>query len=78
MQKDAAYTNANLAGAAIVGAQAQAMRDAANNANGAAMGFVGLNAAQASGGVNANVLLDQQPAQPAQPAQPPVHSPDFF
>ena len=68
MQKDAAYTNANLAGAAIVGAQAQAMRDAANNANGAAMGFVGLNAAQASGGVNANVLLNQQPAQPAQPA----------
>lgn len=70
MQKDAAYTNANLAGAAIVGAQAQAMRDAANNANGAAMGFVGLNAAQASGGVNANVLLNQQPAQPAQPAAP--------
>ena len=70
MQKDAAYTNANLAGAAIVGAQAQAMRDAANNANGAAMGFVGRNAAQASGGVNANVLLNQQPAQPAQPAAP--------
>ncbi len=59
MQRDAAYTNPNLAGAALVGAQAQAMRDAANNANGAAMGFMGMNAAQATGGVNANALFNQ-------------------
>ena len=62
MQKDAAYTNQQLAGAALVGAQAQAMRDAANNANGAAMGFVGLNAAQSAGGVNVNSLLNSQQA----------------
>ena len=62
MQKDAAYTNQQLAGAALVGAQAQAMRDAANNANGATMGFVGLNAAQSAGGVNVNSLLNSQQA----------------
>lgn len=61
MQKDAAYTNASLAGAALVGAQAQAMRDAANNANGAAAGFMGLNMAQNAGGANANMFY-QQPA----------------
>ena len=59
MQRDAAYANPNLAGATLVGAQAQAMRDAANNANGAAMGFMGMNAAQASGGINANALFSQ-------------------
>ena len=59
MQKDAAYTNPNLGAAALVGAQAQAMRDAANNANGAMNGFVGVNAAMNAGGVNANALYQQ-------------------
>lgn len=59
MQKDAAYVNPALAGATLVGAQAQAMRDAAKNANGAAMGFVGMNAAQANGGINANAFYQQ-------------------
>lgn len=59
MQKDAAYTNPNLGAAALVGAQAQAMRDAANNANGAMNGFVGVNSAMNAGGVNANVLYQQ-------------------
>lgn len=62
MQKDAAYTNPNLGAAALVGAQAQAMRDAANNANGAMNGFVGVNAAMNAGGVNANALYQQAQA----------------
>jgi hypothetical protein len=65
MQRDAAYTRSKLGAAAMVGAQTQAMRDAANNANGAAMGFVGLNAANAAGGVNANALYQQAASQPA-------------
>lgn len=65
MQRDAAYKDPSLGAAAMVGAQTQAMRDAANNANGAAMGFVGLNAANASGGVNANALYQQSSAQPS-------------
>lgn len=56
MQRDAAYKDQNLAAAALVGAQAQAMKDAANNTNGAAMGFMGMNMAQNAGGVNANTL----------------------
>jgi len=69
MQRDAAYKDPSLGAAAMVGAQTQAMRDAANNANGAAMGFVGLNAAGAAGGVNANALYQQAAAsQAAQPA----------
>lgn len=64
MQRDAAYTNPSLGAAALVGAQAQAMKDAANNANGAAMGFMSMNAAQATGGVNANALYQQAASQP--------------
>lgn len=60
MQRDAAYTNASLAGAALVGAQAHAMKDAANNANGAAAGFVGLNMAQNAGGANVQSLFNMQ------------------
>ncbi len=59
MQQYAAYTNPALAGATLVGANAQAMKDAANNANGAAMGFVGLNAAQSAGGINVADLYAQ-------------------
>ena len=62
MQKDAAYTNPNLGAAALVGAQAQAMRDAANNTNGAMTGFMGMGAAMNAGGVNANALYQQATA----------------
>lgn len=62
MQKDAAYTNPNLGAAALVGAQAQAMRDAANNTNGAMTGFMGMGAAMNAGGVNANALYQQAAA----------------
>jgi len=63
MQRNAAYTDTNLAAATLVGAQAQAMQDAAKNANGAAMGFMGMNAAQSAGGINANALFQAGQAQ---------------
>jgi membrane protease subunit (stomatin/prohibitin family) len=68
MQRDAAYVNPALAGAATVGAMTQAMKDAANNPNGAAVGFMGVNMAQQMGGVNVNQLYQQAAAQQAQPA----------
>ena len=73
MQRNAAYRDPTAAAAAIIGAQAQAMQDAANNAGGAAVGFMGMNMAAQSGGMNAATLYGmgaQQPAQPAAPAAP--------
>lgn len=57
MQKDAAYMDPTRAAAALTGAQADAMRTAAGNAGGAAMGFMGLNMAAQSGGLNAAQLF---------------------
>ena len=72
MQRNAAYRDPTAAAAAIIGAQAQAMQDAANNAGGAAVGFMGMNMASQTGGMNAANLYamgaQQQPAQPAAPA----------
>ena len=73
MQRNAAYRDPTAAAAAIVGAQAQAMQDAANNAGGAAVGFMGMNVAAQAGGMNAANLYAmgaQQPAQAAAPAAP--------
>lgn len=58
-QKAAMYRDPNMAAATLVGAQAQAMKDAAKNSNGAAMGFMGMNMAQQAGGINANTLFQQ-------------------
>ena len=62
----------DLAAAHLVGAQAQAMKDAANNAGGAMTGFLGMNMAQASGGFNANDLykMAQQQSAPQQRLAP--------
>ncbi len=72
-QRDAMYRDQTYAAATLVGAQAQAMKDAAKNANGAAMGFMGMNMAQGAGGISANQLYgngaSQQPS-PAAPAAP--------
>jgi membrane protease subunit (stomatin/prohibitin family) len=72
MQKNAAYKDPTLAAATLVGAQAQAMQDAAKNTNGAAMAFMGTNMAQAAGGINAQNLYamggQQQQQAPAAPA----------
>ena len=80
LQKTAVYRNPNMAGAAIVGAQAEAMKTAAANENGAMMGFMGMGMAQSAGGMNANSLFQmgqqpqyqQQPAAPAAPAAAPA------
>ncbi len=70
LQKAAVYRNPAMAGAALVGAQAEAMKAAASNENGAMMGFMGLGMAQQAGGFNPNSLyqMGQQPAAPAAPA----------
>ena len=65
LQRNAVFRNANMAAAHLVGAQAQAMQDAAKNSGGAFTGFMGMNMAQ-GGGVNAAQLFQmgaqQQPA----------------
>lgn len=52
-QKQAIYTDNNMAKGGLVEAQIQAMKDAANNPNGAMGGFVGLNMASGFGGSKA-------------------------
>ena len=74
LQRTAVYRNANMAGAALVDAQAEAMKAAANNKNGAMMGFMGMGMAQTAGGMNANALFQmgqqQAAAAPAPAAVP--------
>ena len=77
LQKNTAYTDPTRAAAALVGAQADAMRTAAGNPNGAAMAFMGMNMAGQAGGVNASQLFQMgQSNQAAQPAatQAPVNA----
>lgn len=81
MQKTAALRDASLAGATLVGAQAEAMKAAASNPNaGPAMAFMGMNMAAQAGGANAAQfyqmggqgapMQNQNPQQPAmQPQQ---------
>ena len=66
LQRNAVFRNPNMAAAHLVGAQAQAMQDAANNAGGAFTGFMGMNMAQ-NGGMNAAQLFQMGAQQPAQP-----------
>jgi membrane protease subunit (stomatin/prohibitin family) len=69
LQKSAVFRNTNMAAAHMVQAQAEAMKAAAANEGGAMMGFMGMNMAQAAGGLNANDLYkmgaQQQTAAPA-------------
>jgi membrane protease subunit (stomatin/prohibitin family) len=68
MQQTAALTNPGIAAATLLSADAEAKVAAANNAAGAMTGFVGLNAANATGtSVDVNALY-QQAAKPAAPA----------
>lgn len=77
LQRDAAFMDPTRAAAHLVGAQAEAMKTAAGNTNGAAMAFMGMNMAQNAGGVNAQNLYQmggasqqsqQMQSQPVQPA----------
>lgn len=70
LQKSAVFRNTNMAAAHMVQAQAEAMKTAAGNKNGAMMGFMGMNMAQSAGGFNANSLfqMGQQPSAAPAPA----------
>jgi membrane protease subunit (stomatin/prohibitin family) len=65
LQRQAVYKNAGMAGATLVEAQAEAMKNAASNPNGAVMGFYGLNMANQAGGMNANNFFAMQAQQDA-------------
>ena len=76
LQKAGALRSQAMAGATLVQAQADAMKAAANNQNGAAMGFFGMNMAMQAGGANAGELLNAGAAQAApQQGQPAGQAP---
>ena len=72
LQKSAVFRNTNMAAAHMVQAQAEAMKTAAGNANGAMMGFMGMNMAQQAGGMNAAQLFQMGAQQQAAPAPAPA------
>ena len=73
LQKAAAFKDPTMGMAYVTGAYGQAMQNAASNAGGAAVGFMGLNVAQGAGTGALNTLAgmaQQQAQQGYQPAQP--------
>lgn len=71
IQRNATFRNPTMAAAHMVGAQAQAMQDAAKNEGGmgAMGGFFGMNMAQNAGGANAANLFAMGQQQQQQPQQ---------
>ena len=70
LQRTAVLQNPMMAGATLVGAQADAMKAAATNEAGAMTGFMGMGMAMNAGGMNAQNLfaMGQQQAQQSAPA----------
>ena len=65
-QRTAMLRDPGMAAATLAGAQADAMKTAAGNAAGAAVGFMGMNMAGAAGGINAQNLYGMAQQQAAQ------------
>lgn len=76
LQRAAVLQNPNMAGATLVGAQAEAMKAAASNSSGAMAGFMGMGMAMNAGGMNAQNLfaMGQQQQQQAQTMQQPAQA----
>ncbi|MBQ9949801.1 MAG: SPFH domain-containing protein [Clostridia bacterium] len=82
-QRTAIMRDPTMAAATLTGAQADAMREAAKNPNGAMMGFMGMGLAQQAGGMNAQNLyamgqqqqMQQQQMQQQQVQQPQAQQP---
>lgn len=72
LQKNAVLRNPNMAAAHLVGAQAEAMKSAANNSAGAMQGFMGFGMAQQAGGANPQNLFAM--GQQQQPQEAPAPS----
>ena len=76
-QRTAIMRDPSMAAATLVGAQADAMKAAATNENGAMMGFMGMNMAQQTGNMNAQSLFEmgqkQVQAQAVKPAPAPTN-----
>ena len=77
LQKSAVMRDPGMAAATLVGAQADAMRTAAGNRNGAMSGFMGMGMASQAGGMNVQDLYamgQRQPANTAYGASPANHA----
>lgn len=70
LQRTAVLQNPMMAGATLVGAQADAMKAAASNENGAMTGFMGMGMAMNAGGMNAQNLFSMGQQMQNQQAQP--------
>ena len=74
LQDAATLRDPSMAAATITGAQAEAMKTAAGNQNGAMMGFMGMNMAQMAGGMDANQLYQMGQQRAAAPSPAPAQN----